>query len=167
MPRPKGPAVTTAYLSPQNLSTAESSAYTRLCKRRGIEENRKVRVLTRFIIVAALGIQQSTAALLVNKLNELAVKLREDRTEIDNLRRQLSIMRKPVRLIDFSTSLRFPVYPLSRTSSVLASIEGLYHGSRMNGGSSKRGFAWCICCLFRSTLCDCTKTSETAAWWQG
>jgi protein-arginine kinase len=111
MPRPKGPAVTTAYLSPQNLSTAESSAYTRLCKRRGIEENRKVRVLTRFIIVAALGIQQSTAALLVNKLNELAVKLREDRTEIDHLRRQLSIMRKPVRLIDFSTSLRFPFTP--------------------------------------------------------
>jgi archaeosine-15-forming tRNA-guanine transglycosylase len=90
------------------------------CMRRRIEENRKVKVLMRFIIAAALGIQQSTEALLVNKMNELAVRLRESRTEIDNLRRQLSIMRKPVQLIDFSTSLRFPVYPLSRTSSVLA-----------------------------------------------
>jgi hypothetical protein len=39
----------------------------------------------RFIIAAALGIQQSTEALLVNKMNELAVRLRENRTEIDNL----------------------------------------------------------------------------------
>jgi len=64
----------------------------------------------RVIIAAALGIQQSTEALLVNKLNELAIRLRENRTEIDNLRRQLSIMRKPVRMIDFSTLLRFPCF---------------------------------------------------------
>ena len=74
----------------------------------------------RFIIAVALGIQQSTEALLVNKLNELAVRLRENRTEIDNLRRQLSILRKPVQLIDFSTSPDPLFPPLSRTSSVLA-----------------------------------------------
>jgi hypothetical protein len=149
MPRPKGPAETTAYLSLQDLSTAESSAYTKLMDASSNRRKQKGEGIMRFIIAAALGIQQSTEALLVNKLNELAVRLRENRTEIDNLRRQLSILRKPVQLIDFSTSLRFPVYP------------------RMNGGSSKRGFAGCICCLFRSTLCDCTETSETAAWWQG
>jgi hypothetical protein len=129
MPRPKGPVGTTAYLSLQNLSTAESSAYTKLMHAPSNRRNRKVKVLMRFIIAAARGIKQSTEALLliiVNKLNELAVRLRENRTEIDNLRRQLSIMRKPVQLIDFSTSLGFPVYPLSRTSSVLASMEGLY-----------------------------------------
>jgi protein-arginine kinase len=53
--------------------------------RRRIEENRKVKILMRFIIAAALGIQQSTEALLVNKMNELAVRLRENRTEIDTL----------------------------------------------------------------------------------
>ncbi len=35
------------------------------------------------IIAAALDIQQLTAVLLVNKMNELAVRLRENRTEID------------------------------------------------------------------------------------
>jgi hypothetical protein len=128
MPRPKGPAVTAAYLSPQNLSTAESSAYTTLCKRRRIEENRKVRALTRFIIAAALRIQQSTEAL---PMSELAVRLRENRTEIDNLRRQLSIMRKPVQLMMiFLRRLDSPVFPLEQNIirvSLFVSIEQLYH----------------------------------------
>jgi len=84
----------------------------------------------RVIIAAALGIQQSTEALLVNKLNELAIRLRENRTEIDNLRRQLSILRKPVQLIDFSTSPRSPVSPLEQNIirvSLFVSIERLYH----------------------------------------
>ena len=42
---------------------------------------------------------------LVDKLNKLAVRLGENRTAINNFRRQLSIMRKPVQSIDFSTSL--------------------------------------------------------------
>ena len=67
-------------------SVPPSPAHTRnSCMRRRIEENRKVKVLMRFIIAAALGIQQSTEALLVNKMNELAVRLRENRTEIDTL----------------------------------------------------------------------------------
>ena len=90
-------------------------ATTQGTSRNDIEENRKVKVLIRFIIAAALGIQQSTEALLVNKMNELAVRLRESRTEIDNLRRQLSIMRKPVQLMMiFLRRLDSPVFPLEQ-----------------------------------------------------
>jgi hypothetical protein len=79
MPRPKGPAETTAYLSFQNLSTVESSAYTKLMHASSNRRKQKGEGIDRFIIAAALGIQQSAGALLVNMMNELAVRFREYR----------------------------------------------------------------------------------------
>lgn len=46
--------------------------------------------------VAARGIQHACAGLLVPRINELAHRFRENKSEIDNLRWQLSIVRKPV-----------------------------------------------------------------------
>ena len=48
--------------------------------------------------VATRGIQQSCAALLVEKMNEGAVRFRENKAEIDRLRWQLDVVRRPVRL---------------------------------------------------------------------
>ena len=46
--------------------------------------------------VATRGIQQACVVLLVDKINELAVGFRENKPEIDKLRRQLDIVRRPV-----------------------------------------------------------------------
>jgi ribosomal protein S15P/S13E len=45
---------------------------------------------------AVSGIQHACAALLVARMNELARRFRENKSEIANLRWQLSIVRKPV-----------------------------------------------------------------------
>jgi hypothetical protein len=47
---------------------------------------------------SARGIQYACAALLVARMNELARRYRENKAEIDNLRWQLSAVRKPVRM---------------------------------------------------------------------
>ena len=46
--------------------------------------------------VATRGIQQACIVLLVDKMNELAVGFRENKSEIDRLRRQLDIVRRLV-----------------------------------------------------------------------
>jgi len=48
--------------------------------------------------VAVRGIQQACAAFLLRRMNDLAVQYRDNKHEIDKLRWQLSIVRKPVRL---------------------------------------------------------------------
>ena len=47
--------------------------------------------------VATRAIQQSCAALLMEKMNERAVRFRENQAEIDHLRWQLDVVRRPVR----------------------------------------------------------------------
>src|SRR4249920_739553 len=46
--------------------------------------------------VATRGIQQRCALLLVDKMNDLAVRFRENKSEIDKLRWQLGVVRRPV-----------------------------------------------------------------------
>ena len=46
--------------------------------------------------VAARGIQQACMPLLVDRMNELAHRYRENKPEINKLRWQLSVVRKPV-----------------------------------------------------------------------
>ena len=48
--------------------------------------------------VATRGIQQACVPLLVDKLNELASQFRENKAEINHLRWQLDVVRRPVRL---------------------------------------------------------------------
>jgi hypothetical protein len=61
--------------------------------RRNWREQRELRDELR---VATRGIQQACVALLVERMNELAHHYRENKAEIDNLRWQLSVVRKPV-----------------------------------------------------------------------
>src|SRR5207302_5352087 len=63
--------------------------------RRDYREKEEQREILR---IAARGIQQACVALLLRRMNDLAVQYRDNKTEIDNLRRQLGIVRKPVRL---------------------------------------------------------------------
>jgi len=60
--------------------------------RRNWREKEELRETLR---VAARGIQYACAALLVARMNKLARGFRENKAEIDNLRWQLSIVRKP------------------------------------------------------------------------
>ena len=63
--------------------------------RRNEREKEQLREALR---IATRGIQQACAALLVDKLNELAVRFRKNKAEIDHLRWQLDVVRRPVRL---------------------------------------------------------------------
>jgi hypothetical protein len=62
--------------------------------RRNWREQRELRDELR---VATRGIQQACVTLLVERLNELARRYRENKADIDRLRWQLSVVRKPVR----------------------------------------------------------------------
>ena len=61
--------------------------------RRNDREKEELREALR---ITTRGIQQACAALLVDKMNELAVRFREHKPEIDNLRWQLGVVRRPV-----------------------------------------------------------------------
>ena len=63
--------------------------------RRNWREKEELRETLR---VAARGIQYTCAALLVTRMNELARRFRDNKAEINNLRWQLSAVRKPVRM---------------------------------------------------------------------
>jgi hypothetical protein len=60
--------------------------------------NRQKDQLREALRVATRGIQQACAALLVDRLNELAVRFCENKAEIDHLRWQLDVVRRTVRL---------------------------------------------------------------------
>jgi hypothetical protein len=60
--------------------------------RRTWREQNELREVLR---VATRGIQQACVVLVVERMNELASRYRENKQEIDNLRWQLSIVRKP------------------------------------------------------------------------
>lgn len=62
--------------------------------RRNDREKEELREALR---AAARGIQQACAALIVDQMNDLAVRFRENKPKIDKLRWQLSIVRKAVR----------------------------------------------------------------------
>ena len=47
--------------------------------------------------IAIRGIQQACVALLLRRMNDLAVQYRDNKTEIDKLRWQLSVVRKAIR----------------------------------------------------------------------
>src|SRR5262245_18664968 len=65
---------------------------------RGDRRNwREQKELQEELRVPARGIQQACAALLGDRMNELARRYRENKAEIDNLRWQLSVVRKPMR----------------------------------------------------------------------
>jgi len=49
--------------------------------------------------VATRGIQQACVPLPVDKTNGLAVGFRENKAEIDHLRQQLDVVRRPIRLL--------------------------------------------------------------------
>jgi hypothetical protein len=53
--------------------------------------------LHQILRAAVVGIQRAAAASLLKKMNGLSVRFRENRAEIDNLRRQLSVVRNTVR----------------------------------------------------------------------
>src|SRR5438552_1473114 len=64
---------------------------------RGDRRNDRERTeLREALRVATRGIQQACVVLLVDKMNEVAVGFRENKPEIDKLRRQLDIVRRPV-----------------------------------------------------------------------
>ena len=62
--------------------------------RRNEREKNQLREALR---VATRGIQQACAAQLVDKMNDLAVRFRENKAEINHLRWQLDVVRRPVR----------------------------------------------------------------------
>jgi hypothetical protein len=64
---------------------------------RGDRRNwREQRELRNELRVATRGIQQACVALLVERMNELARHYRENKAEIENLRWELSVVRKPL-----------------------------------------------------------------------
>ena len=63
--------------------------------RRTYQEQEELREILR---VTTRGIQLACVGLIVRRLNELAIHFRENKPSIDNLRQQLAIVRRPVRL---------------------------------------------------------------------
>ena len=60
--------------------------------------NREKEELREILRVTTRGIQFACVKVIVRRLNELAIHFRENKPSIDNLRLQLAIMRRPVRL---------------------------------------------------------------------
>jgi hypothetical protein len=60
--------------------------------------NQEKEELREILRVTTRGIQFACVKLIVRRLNELAIHFRENKPSIDNLRQQLTIMRRPVRL---------------------------------------------------------------------
>ena len=61
--------------------------------------NREKEELREILRVTTRGIQFACVKLIVRRLNELAIHFRENKPSIDNLRQQLTIVRRPVRLL--------------------------------------------------------------------
>ena len=59
--------------------------------------NREKEELREILRVTTRGIQFACVNLIVHRLNELAIHFRENKPSIDNLRQQLTIVRRPVR----------------------------------------------------------------------
>jgi hypothetical protein len=60
--------------------------------------NREKEEFREILRVATRGIQFACVKLIVRRLNELAIHLRENKALIDNLRLQLAMVRRPVPL---------------------------------------------------------------------
>ena len=61
-------------------------------------DNRQKEELREILRVTTRGIQFACVKVIVRRLNELAIYFRENKPSIDNLRLQLAIVRRPVRL---------------------------------------------------------------------
>jgi hypothetical protein len=61
-------------------------------------DNRQQEELREILRVTTRGIQFACVNLIVRRLNDLAIHFRENKPPIDNLRLQLVIVRRPVRL---------------------------------------------------------------------